>query len=420
MPPHTYVPRPVFIPRSVGVERSVPRTLSAAARALCDRRTIFYDVVPASDPGELVCIGPPLFNLGAPVAIAAQGKTADFTVETPPKDKRVSMTRVRLGGERNDSTIHLRFSFRRFHVETVYAPVRLATSLRRVDSTLAAIQRNNDVQWIRDWCTWHHRVHHVERIVIYDNDSENFDDVATNLAALSGPELVLVRWNFPYGPPDIYSQDFAQTGFLNHCRLVFGGASAWCINLDVDEYLYSSSGDPLSCYLRDRRYRRRQVFYLRSYVVPMTTDREPRRCYDSPWRPRAFHDRARKYIYQPHEARFNRVHRLDRRLGPPPAGAAAGSASRWIRSARSFRAGRFLLRATLAALKRLRNAGIALGLRRRKGALFFFHFRALNTGWKRKHTLVDPKLDDLLADDRITAMQAVLDDRTAASPGRRS
>ena len=412
--PISYTPQPVFIPQTIDAERAAPDGLSDAARAQCDRKTLFYDLAPSSDPDVIVCVGPPFLNLGAPLAIAAQGRPVDFAVEEPRRDKRTSTTRIRLGNHGSAPAVHLRFSFREFHVETIYSPVSPVPLLRRVDLTLAAIQKNNDVQWIRDWCAWHHRAHDVERIFIYDNGSENIDDVSRTLAAVSGPELVLVRWNYPYGPPGIFPYNFAQTGFLNHCRLVFGGATAWCINLDVDEYLYSSSGDPLLCYLRDRRYRRRQNFFIRSYVVPMTTDVEPRRCCDSPWRFRAVNDRARKYVYRPHGAQFNGVHKLVTRPRHSAVSRDERSASAFITLAKSSRIGRFLLRTAIRAVRLFRNAAVGLGLRRKKGVLFFFHFRGLNTGWKHQRKVVHPEFRELVEDHRITAMKAVLEESRGA------
>ena len=43
--------------------------------------------------------------------------------------------------------------------------------------TLATVQKDNELQWLDDWCAWHHRVHGVGRFVIYDNGSADRDAV---------------------------------------------------------------------------------------------------------------------------------------------------------------------------------------------------------------------------------------------------
>lgn len=420
----TYVPQSVFIPPEIRSEREPPAALSEDDRMRCDRRTLFYDLILSSERRELLCVGPAFRNLGNPVAISAQGIPVEFAVEdldTPSvrrcrtaADRRLSITRVLLDETRMGRTVELRFSFRDFSVDASCSLVP-TIGRKRVGLTLTTLQKDNDVQWIRDWCIWHHRAHGVERIIIYDNASANIDDVYTNLSSLASPELIFVRWNFPYGPHSLRSQSlfpsfhFAQVGSLNHCRMVFGDCTDWCINLDIDEYLYNNGDAPLLLRLRDRKHRRRSVVYLRSYRVPMTNSFTPRRSFDSPFRSRALRREAMKYMHRPERTAVSGIHRLTttRRLALR---AVRERAAKLLLFTGLLRTGGILSGKVRRIAQRLGldDASTRLGLCRREDVLFFFHFEALNSGWKRKRRVVRPDPRRFVADDRIAGIKEVL------------
>ena len=420
----TYVPQSVFIPPAAGVERQFPAVLGGEDIARCDRRTLFYDLVRPPGHREIVCIGPPFHNLGSPVAILAQGSSVSFAVEKikagPPRGmaapRAISATRVLLDEEHVDRTVDLRFSFREFNVEATCSPTPPTVARGRVELTLSTLQKDNDAQWIRDWCLWHHRAHGVSRVVLYDNDSGNLGEVCENLSGLAGPEIVVVRWNFPHGPYSLPARRirplvrFAQVGSLNHCRIVFGRYTDWCLNLDVDEYLYNGGAAPLSLHLQSRKYRNRSVVSLGSYRVPMTSSIEPRRCFDSPLRIRRLHRGPTvKYMYRPERTTVNGIHRAATARWSVPL-SAKDCAAELLACAGLFRIGRVLWEMAGRAVRRLDDAGLGSRFRLKEDALFYFHFEALNTGWKRKRTVARRNPRRVVADDRITAMKAVLED----------
>ena len=45
----------------------------------------------------------------------------------------------------------------------------------------------------------------------------------------------------------------------------------------------------------------------------------------------------------------------------------------------------------------------------REPALFFFHFRALNTGWKYPRRIVEVDVNEHVEDNRIAAMKSTVD-----------
>ena len=202
---------------------------------------------------------------------------------------------------------------------------------------------------------------------------------------------------------------------MNHCRLLFGPYTDWCINLDVDEYLFNTGAESLASYLGQVRGPRD---YLPSYIVPDAGGNGPRRCFDSPFRSASLELKRRKYIDRPARTAFNEVHAVVARRA-------------WIARAvatvvkcvlRVFGVRPARLRATVRRLAAWRRR---LAAWRRRGAgqatpgsgeptLFFFHFRALNTGWKYPRRIVAVGPDEYVQDERIGTTRVVRDERIAA------
>ena len=101
------------------------------------------------------------------------------------------------------------------------------------------LQRNNPLPWILDWCRWHHRLHGASRVILYDNASDNRDDLVAALApdgrgrstsySLTGPS--------PMGQDGVIGISSARPGpkTTTCCGLVRPTHGA--LNLDIDENL---------------------------------------------------------------------------------------------------------------------------------------------------------------------------------------
>ena len=305
----TYTPQAVRVPAGAGVERSFAEYgISDETRALCDATTVFCDVFRSANGKEVVCIGPPFLDFGYPRAVRLAGRRRRFVVEEAPwGTRRASILRV-LGtsdvDSADDPNVDLQVDFPEFGIDVEVRLPGVVPSRPHVALTLATVQKDNELQWLVDWSRWHHRVHGVGRFVFYDNGSADRDAVHAELARrVKGPELIVVDWDYPYGPPRPHELKFAQTVALNHCRLFFGPYTHWCINLDVDEYLFNTGSEPLASRLG--RVRKPHV-HLPQYIVPMVVDNRPRRCFDSPFRSASLElRRGRKYVYRPAETAFN-------------------------------------------------------------------------------------------------------------------
>ena len=409
-----YAPQAVFVPDGAHVERSFAGyEISDEVRALCDRTTIFCDVLRPANSREVVCIGPPFSDFGYPHTVRLLGRRRRFVVEESPwGPRRMSILRV-LGtsdvSSADNPDVGLQVDFPAFGIDV---RVRLPRTVPRahIALTLATMNKDNELQWLEDWCNWHHRAHGVGRFVIYDNGSADRDDVYAELVRrVKGPEFIVVDWDYPYGPPKPHELKFAQTVALNHCRLLFGPYTDWCINLDVDEYLFNAGSRSLASQLG--RMRKPHV-HLPSYIVPMAVDNRPRRCFDSPFRSADLEFKSGKYVYRAAGAAFNDVHGVVPRR-------------RWVsrvvrtvakRVLRIFGVdpGRFLAGLRRVAARATRRPGRHGGggaAGSGEPTLFFFHFRALNTGWKYPRRVVPVHPDGHVRDDRIAAMRAIVDNR---------
>ena len=422
----TYAPRGVFLPEDAGVVRTEAPGLDPAARARIDRRTVFCDVFPSRGGDALICVGPPFLGFGRPLKVTVDGARRRFAVIEGAGAKRASVLRVELGPprprprSRKSEPLQVRVAFPGFAVRfDVEFPMRFPAiqgKTGQVSLTLATVQKDNDPQWLLDWCAWHTRVHGVERVVIYDNGSRDADGLYAGIAERAGDfELVTVRWPYPYGPPRDHAYKYAQTAALNHCRLMFGPRTRWCISLDVDEYLFSTADAPLAAVLEGEGA---DAVRLPWYEVPLCAGpsgaSRPARCFDSPWRSR-FPRRAGqlKYVYRPGSVRFNDVHGVTPEADPP-AGAMRACLVRALRGLGAARAVRWACAMALRAALDILPA--AMGARGSEPVLFFFHFRALNTGWKHPLRVRPAGTRGLCRDRRIAEMRAVLSDPTAEPP----
>ncbi len=76
----------------------------------------------------------------------------------------------------------------------------------------------------------------VERLILYDNGSQNYPEMEEALKA--GPDdmdVVLIPWPFNYRPIRSFYNKFCQAGQSNHANQCIGQAE-WCGYFDLDEY----------------------------------------------------------------------------------------------------------------------------------------------------------------------------------------
>ncbi len=242
-----YRPTPVLIPEESVCRRDFlfPQStddntlLTEADYREYDSRTIFYDVFRCDDNRKVVAVGPPSVNLQNELEhlkITCDGRMLPHRKR---EYRRLCVLELTCDQYTNaGKNLPLQFSFPSFDVDIKVPPPAIPSPAKGSHLGLMTLQKNTPLPWIFDWCRWHHRLHGVSRLILYDNASDNRDDLAAALAQMDEAiDVVLVDWPFPYGPRRSHKNFFCQIGAQNHYLLRFGSADAWCLNLDIDEYL---------------------------------------------------------------------------------------------------------------------------------------------------------------------------------------
>ncbi len=244
------IPEQLEIKRHLhGRNTSLPTEIQ---QTLFDRRTIFYDVFYCPARDKIIGLGPKFFNLEKellPMTIFHEHTPLNFSLS---RLKSIFLLEIDPPQGVTGQNVTLQFRFSVFAAEV---PVELSPDphMRKSDTenrlTLVTLQKNNHVEWIEDWIRWYYRLHNVQRMIIYDNDSANRDKVVQRIKKLDvDMKIVFVDWPFEYGR----SKDkFSQRGVLNHCRIRFPVANAYCINTDIDEYLVMKKDQKLLDFLDD-------------------------------------------------------------------------------------------------------------------------------------------------------------------------
>ena len=206
-----------------------------------DFTTVLYDVFwsPAGD--EIICLGPPLFNLEQDLGltIVAWPSMARCAYEI-----RHLFLGCRVIVEPPAGTTGLILKTR--GGESLLAPQPNLCELfggRRVAVTLS---RNNELAWIRDWITFTKTYHQCDGVLIYDNNSDRYciQDIYDHVEpVVNGVRVLILRWPFKYGAPDwrlplsygLVDSLYCQPGMLEHARWRFLTHARSVLNTDVDE-----------------------------------------------------------------------------------------------------------------------------------------------------------------------------------------
>lgn len=253
-----YRPSPVFLPEDAPVTRRFHdnRSHLPGKPALTDAdykgfetHVIFHDVFLSSD--GLRAIGPPLVNLADVVLpitallVDEQGReSAPLQHQLKLRDRATFHHFALPPSHRSVDVLRVRFILADGTAQEVMAR---RPSLAPVFLQFVTMQKNNPLPWIMDWLQYSADLG-VERVVIYDNGSDGFDDLAAALeSAPASLDIVLVDWPFAYGPVRSFYNQFSQPSQNNHTHQCFAAAT-WVGHFDIDEFLVNRDG----LALRDR------------------------------------------------------------------------------------------------------------------------------------------------------------------------
>ena len=270
----SYFPQSVILPDKVQRDmrtrqmRIGSESKKPEKRQQYDFKTLFYDMFLTDNEKYLVCIGPPLLNLGDPLSISCSDKRLKFSITKIRKvtpTPRLFIIRIKIPFSIQSNKLILKFRFAHFNLTIPYFR-QPTVPMGKTKITLHAFQKDNLILWIQDWCRWYRRVHAIKRIVIHDNGSKNFTALKHSLSQLDEDiEIVLVHWPFPYGLIRSSDTKYSQVGSINHCLLMFcPRRTRWFTSFDLDEYLYVEGERPLIDYLNFKLF---PIIYFPNYMI---------------------------------------------------------------------------------------------------------------------------------------------------------
>ncbi len=234
---------PVVLPPSAGIVREMKRDAQLPGGHIAaeeyDVDTILYDVFLGPGNASLFAVGPPLLNLAnplSPIVMSLNGRDLQWRQDKSTSDY-LTVLAADVASEilKDQNTVRMRFG----DVISFSCEIDCGDAVGFAGLVLATVQKNNRLRWISDWIRYYREVLKVDRVVIYDNASEYQDRLVDFLP----PDVIVVPWNFRYGPARSSANKYLQAGAFNHCRLRFGG-QGYGMNLDIDELLVVEGGRP--------------------------------------------------------------------------------------------------------------------------------------------------------------------------------
>lgn len=224
-----------------------------------DFRTVFYDVFLLEDFRTVVAMGPPLLNLERallPATLNIDSRKVKFKTKTRYKQLSVLIARL------PDKLVSFSSGGRLAEAEIVFAngwnkTVRLHPATPLHGNTIVTHQKDNKIQWIKDWANYYRSRFYIQNVVIYDNDSVNQREVIDSMAGIA----TVIPWPFPFGITDRSGNNYCQVGAINHLKSRYV-RNATIFHFDMDELLVLKTDKAKRAILSNRRVR------FNSFFVP--------------------------------------------------------------------------------------------------------------------------------------------------------
>jgi len=242
-----------------GLQREPPRAKSAREpeyEQKYDSDTLFFDVFLSDDGRNIVAPCPPLLNCESALeAVIAEVEDECSRHQAKPcfdRPRRV----VRFPLETDCVPITLRLTLAGKTQSLKVQPSKCERFLDR--RVLFTLSQNNPLHWVRDWVTFYVRVHGVDAVVFYDNQSTHYSiaDLQNVLASIDGLQTFVVQsWNFPYGPGEgpngEWDSNYCQNAAISHMRWKYCAQAQAVINADIDEMVVCDDGRSVFVHLEE-------------------------------------------------------------------------------------------------------------------------------------------------------------------------
>ena len=234
-----------------------------------DDYSLFYDVFFSLDKKYIWTVGPQLLSVKEklfPIKILYKGmpleyEYCDYAGASPTSSSscfKIPATSIK---EKNP-TLTFRGKDWKIDIKVNSFP---SINNNEYELVLSTLQKNYATSHVIDWILWHHRLHHFERFLFYDNGSDNVIEVKTALQNLNIPNLkiVFIDWSYYYGGVnsgyDLHSGHdlLAQNTQLNHTLRLHSDQKYFIAIWDLDEFLINTNSMTLQHSMKKKPY---QIF----------------------------------------------------------------------------------------------------------------------------------------------------------------
>ncbi|MEM1361109.1 MAG: hypothetical protein AAGF94_05265 [Pseudomonadota bacterium] len=212
-----------------------------------DRRTLFYDAVALAGQDAVLLTAPRFLNLWP---ILRDGLRRDGRrLPRHALHRRTYLRCEQVLIKHPGGALSLEMMGHSYEINVRRSGQPLFAGRRVV----MAVNKNNDLEWVRDWARFHAHRHRADGVLIFDNGSTSYtpDALAENLADM--PELaraVVIAAPFPYGPADKGGRfdvppRFFQTAMFNLARRDLVANAASVLSVDIDELVDGPQGESI-------------------------------------------------------------------------------------------------------------------------------------------------------------------------------
>ena len=236
-----------------------------------DYDTLIYNVFLSYNNKNLVLIGPPLFNFYEtffPLHFEGFGMNLKIQKDN---NERYSFEEhqfffrvlIPLKGYRVKDMNNISLIFKNKEQIDIEIPKNKYKCGSRI---LVTKQKDNKKIWLKDWITHYQERYKVSNIIIFDNNSNNTNELCNELNK-DITNIIPYRYNF--GVPKLHHTSFFQNTILEIAKLQFCRNQVLFFNFDIDELLQII---PTKLNTLVEKNKGNVNFNFKEWRVPMTID----------------------------------------------------------------------------------------------------------------------------------------------------
>ncbi|MCA8883133.1 MAG: hypothetical protein KDA50_05210 [Rhodobacteraceae bacterium] len=211
-----------------------------------DRHTLIYDAFRSEDGRQVIMNAPPMLNLWPPFRDGLRCDGAPVARVKQHVWKRTDQIRATVP----DGVLTVTLAGQTYPISPRPTEAARFAGL----NCLLALNKNNAVDWVRDWVRYNVNRHGAEAVVLVDNGSTAYPlaELAAALGDVAGLKQGLIySAPFPYGPQMSASRRgernprFFQSTMLNLARSDALARAGAVLSVDIDEIVHGPEGQTI-------------------------------------------------------------------------------------------------------------------------------------------------------------------------------